>query len=132
MELLWKDNAIQTIQFAKKQNDTWRFCRRKQLQNNFWRGSYQHDTINTYARNVEVFNSDYIKDNLKWEFDDNINAISFEVGESIEIREKIDKNLAEIAAIQGTEDVIGKRQNMKKWFTNTTNLKPFIPMKQNG
>lgn len=72
-------------------------------------GSYQHDTVNTYTRNVEVFNSDYIKDNLKWEFDDNINAISFEVGESIDIREKIDKNLAEIAAIQGTEGVIGKK-----------------------
>ncbi|WP_293942797.1 MULTISPECIES: AAA family ATPase [unclassified Sphingobacterium] len=72
-------------------------------------GNYQQDTINTYGRNVEVFNSDYVKENLKWEFDDDINAISFEVGESIDIREKIDNNLAEIAAIQGTEDVIGKK-----------------------
>lgn len=72
-------------------------------------GSYQHDTINTYTRNVEVFNSDYIRDNLKWEFDDNINAISFEVGESIDIREKIESNLTEIADIEGTENTIGKK-----------------------
>lgn len=77
-------------------------------------GSYQHDTINTYTRNVEVFNSDYIKDNLKWEFDDNINAISFEVGESIDIREKIENNLTEIAAIEGTENTIGKKAEFQE------------------
>jgi wobble nucleotide-excising tRNase len=77
-------------------------------------GTYQHDTINIYARNVEVFNSDYIKENLKWEFDDNINAISFEVGESIEIREKINNNLAEIESIEGTEDKIGKKAQFEE------------------
>lgn len=77
-------------------------------------GTYQHDTINTYTRNVEVFNSDYIKDNLKWEFDDNINAISFEVGESIDIREKIENNLTEIAAIEGTENTIGKKAEFQE------------------
>jgi wobble nucleotide-excising tRNase len=77
-------------------------------------GSYQQDTIDTYPRNVEVFNSDYIKENLKWEFDNDISAISFEVGESIEIREKINNNLAEIDAIQGTDVKEGTKSGFKE------------------
>jgi wobble nucleotide-excising tRNase len=72
-------------------------------------GNFQQDTLDTYSRNIEVFNSDYIRENLKWEFDDDINAISFEVGESIEIREKIKSNLAEIDSIKGSENTVGKR-----------------------
>lgn len=88
-------------------------------------GSFQHDTVNTYTRNVEVFNCDYIKENLKWEFDDNINAISFEVGESIEIRNKININLAEIDTIEGTSDKIGKKaefEELVKEYANFENL----------
>ncbi|MFW0715090.1 AAA family ATPase [Pedobacter sp. N23S346] len=85
-------------------------------------GSYQHDTISTYIRNVEVFNSDYIKENLKWEFDDHINAISFEVGESIEIRDKINNNLAEIDVIEGTAEKVGKKADFEELVEEYTNF----------
>ncbi len=85
-------------------------------------GNYQHDTIHTYTRNIEVFNSDYIKENLKWEFDDNINAISFEVGESIEIRDKISKNLKEIDEIEGTVGKSGKKAEFQKLVDQYANF----------
>lgn len=85
-------------------------------------GNFQQDTLDTYSGNIEVFNSDYIRDNLKWEFDDNINAISFEVGESIEIHEKIDGNLAEIDAIKGTADKIGKKAEFEERIEEYNNF----------
>ncbi|CAN5752146.1 AAA family ATPase [soil metagenome] len=77
-------------------------------------GVFEQDTLDTYLRKVEVFNSDYIRENLKWEFDDDINAISFEVGESIEIHEKINNNLAEIDTIKGIENKIGKKAGFEQ------------------
>jgi wobble nucleotide-excising tRNase len=60
--------------------------------------------------NVEVFNSEYIRENLKWDTDENVNGISFDVGENVAIREEIEENLKRIENVNGNETVRGKKE----------------------
>lgn len=60
---------------------------------------------------VEVFNSEYIRENLKWDTDENVNGISFDVGENVAIREQIEKNLNSIEKVNGNETVRGKKES---------------------
>ncbi|MEZ4969422.1 MAG: AAA family ATPase [Flavobacteriaceae bacterium] len=72
--------------------------------------SYSKSNIETFPYNLMVFNSDYIKENLKWELDDNINAIFFEVGEKAKISEKIEALENEILKINGNNEVKGEKE----------------------
>jgi len=47
--------------------------------------------LNKFPYEVQVFNTDYIKENLKWEMNDKINAILFDIGGNVKLREKIDR-----------------------------------------
>lgn len=72
--------------------------------------SFNKTNLEAFPFKLLVFNSDYIKDNLKWELDDNINAIFFEVGEKAKISEKIDALEGEILKINGSNEVKGERE----------------------
>lgn len=65
--------------------------------------------LNTCTLNVEVFNSEYIRENLKWDTNENVNGISFDVGENVAIREQIEDNLKRIEKVNGNDVVRGKK-----------------------
>ncbi len=85
--------------------------------------------LTTFGYGVQVFNSEYIKQNLKWDTNESLDAISFDVGQNVGIREEIEKNEDRINSIEGTETRIGKKSthqpaidefnNFENWkFTN--------------
>lgn len=63
------------------------------------------NNINSSEILLAIFNSEYIKENLKWESNDKIDGITFDVGESVGIREQIEKNQQLIDKVKGTEDL---------------------------
>ncbi|NNT71671.1 AAA family ATPase [Flavobacterium sp. IMCC34852] len=79
--------------------------------------SFNKSNLETFPFKLLVFNSDYIKENLKWELDNNINAIFFEVGEKAKISEKINVLEREILKINGSDEVKGEREK----FNNDIN-----------
>lgn len=62
------------------------------------------NTIATCELPILVFNSEYIRTNLKWETNDSIAGITFDVGESVGVREQIQRNLEQIDKVQGTTE----------------------------
>ena len=73
-------------------------------------GSFTKSNIQDFPFNVLVFNSDYVKDNLKWGIDDEINAIFFQVGEDAKNAEKIENLENLILTINGDDSVKGKKE----------------------
>ncbi|MBP1593228.1 MAG: hypothetical protein H6Q12_246 [Bacteroidetes bacterium] len=71
---------------------------------------YTQDNISTIPLDVKVFNSDYIKENLHWETDNEINGISFAVGEVAHISIDIAKNERRILSIDGDGTTKGVRE----------------------
>jgi wobble nucleotide-excising tRNase len=65
--------------------------------------------LKTFGFGVQVFNSEFIKQNLKWDMKESLNAISFDVGKNVEIRDEIEKNEERINSIEGTETIIGRK-----------------------
>ena len=53
-------------------------------------GNFDKTNISLFPYNVLVFNTDYVKENLRWDFDENINAILFEVGDNAKHTERIE------------------------------------------
>jgi wobble nucleotide-excising tRNase len=91
----------------------------RQLHSDFPNASFriQYDTgyvdasnMDSFPYQVEVFNSDYIKDNLRWGSDENIHAIAFEVGDNAKISQQIDTLKALINKINGTNEVKGEKE----------------------
>jgi Uncharacterized protein conserved in bacteria len=77
-------------------------------------GSLDTNTLNSFPFQVEVFNSDYIKDNLRWGFDEKISAISFEVGDTAKYSKRIDELNILIEQINGSEQIKGKKEPFLK------------------
>lgn len=73
-------------------------------------GSFDKTNLIDFPYDILVFNSDYIKTNLRLEFDYDTDIISFEVGENAIYQKKIDELQILIDGINGTEDTIGKRK----------------------
>lgn len=46
--------------------------------------------ISTFPFNVYVFNSDYVRENFKWDTSSPLNGIAFDVGTNAELRKKVD------------------------------------------
>lgn len=65
--------------------------------------------LTTFNYRVQVFNSEFIKQNLKWDTQESLDSISFDVGKNVEIRDEIEKNVNRINSIEGTETIIGKK-----------------------
>src|SRR5699024_7400092 len=57
------------------------------------------DDINLTSLECQVFNSEYIKENLKWDTDEELNGSAFDVGENVKIREQITDNNNKIELI---------------------------------
>lgn len=73
------------------------------------KGEFDSVSLDDFPYDIEVFNSEYIRENLRWEFDENINAISFEVGESVKVKEQIKECEERIKSINGDELLIGEK-----------------------
>jgi wobble nucleotide-excising tRNase len=73
-------------------------------------GNVDNNSMDTFPYQVEVFNSDYIKENLKWGNDENINAIAFEVGDNAKISQQIDDLKILIDKINGTDEIKGEKE----------------------
>ena len=76
-------------------------------------GNYDKTNLTQFPYKVLVFNSDYIKDNLKWDFDEEINAIYFEVGENAKHTKRIEDIGTLIVEIVGSDKVVGKRKKFQ-------------------
>lgn len=73
-------------------------------------GSFSKSNLADFPFNMLVFNTDYVKENLKWELDDEINAIFFQVGEDAKNAKKIEDLQKLITEINGNEIVKGKKE----------------------
>jgi len=72
--------------------------------------SFDNSNLSTFPYEVFVFNAEYAKENLRWEFDENINAIFFEVGDNAKISSEIEKIESIIISIEGNSNVKGKKE----------------------
>ena len=79
-----------------------------------------NNNLESFNYPVEVFNSDYIKENLRWDFDKDISAIHFEVGDNAKASAQIEVLQNKIDLINGTETVKGKK------FKHNTAISDFI------
>lgn len=59
--------------------------------------------------NIQIFNSEYIKSNLKWDTNESLESIVFDVGVNVKIRDELKSNLDKIDFINGSTEVIGKK-----------------------
>lgn len=66
--------------------------------------------ISTNELDVIVFNSDYIRENLKWGTNSEIDGITFDVGENVTIREKIENYNSQIDKVNGTETLKSRKE----------------------
>ena len=75
---------------------------------------YTQDSLDQINENIYVFNAEYIQENLKWEQGDNLDAIAFDVGENVEIRNEINQNTEIIDNINGTDVLIGRNSKYQE------------------
>lgn len=73
--------------------------------------AFESNNLDKFSLPVEVFNSDYIKDNLRWGFDEKISAISFEVGDVAKFSKRIEELNTLIGEINGNEKFKGKKDS---------------------
>lgn len=66
--------------------------------------------ISTNELDVIVFNSDYVRENLKWDTDSEIDGITFDVGENVTIRSKIENFKNKINKVNGTEIIKSRKE----------------------
>lgn len=75
---------------------------------------YTQDNFEQINEKIYVFNAEYIQENLKWEQNEELDAIAFDVGENIEIRDCINKNIIIIDKINGIEEQIGRKTKYRQ------------------
>jgi len=86
---------------------------------------FNETTLNLITTDICVFNAEYIQKNLKWDNNEALDAIAFDIGENIEIRNKIEKNIQRIESINGSNTQRGRKdkyrllQNNFNAFENT-------------
>ena len=68
------------------------------------------DNLEKFEYGVQVFNSEFIKQNLKWDTRENLDAISFDVGKNVETRQELEDNQNRIDLIKGTDKIKGKKE----------------------
>lgn len=76
--------------------------------------TYTKANIKDFPHNVLVFNSDYIKDNLRLDYDGDIEAIFFEIGDVAKISNEIEILNKLILEIDGSETIVGKKAKYQK------------------
>lgn len=83
---------------------------------------YNQDNILDFPYSIEVFNSEYVRDNLDWEYSEEMRAIEFEVGENVRIKKEIDEKRKRIDEIKGTDTVKGEKEQYKSAISALNNL----------
>ena len=78
------------------------------------KGNFDNNNLASFPYKVLVFNSLYVKENLRWDFDENINAIFFEVGDNAKYTDKILELEKLINEINGTEGIVGKKDKFQE------------------
>lgn len=73
-------------------------------------GQTDNNNMSAFPYKVLVFNSEYCRENLRWEFDEHINAIFFEVGDNAKITAQIETISTQIDAINGTDSIKGTKE----------------------
>ena len=71
---------------------------------------FTENNIDEFYNDVKVFNSEYIRRNLKWDTNESLDSIAFDVGENVDIRANIEANNKKIDKIEGTETIKGRRE----------------------
>ncbi|ASO04799.1 AAA family ATPase [Arenibacter algicola] len=72
--------------------------------------TFSTSNLNDFPNKVLVFNSDYVRENLRWELDDEINAIYFDVGDKAKRATRIEELEKLIIDIEGDEKIKGKKE----------------------
>ncbi len=85
-------------------------------------GVFDNATLPSFPYEVLVFNAEYVKDNLRWEFDEHIQAIYFEVGNNAKIAAEIERIEKLIDAINGTTTVKGKKERYQNAIDEFNNF----------
>lgn len=75
---------------------------------------FSKENIDLFPYNILVFNSDYVKENLRLDNKGDVNAIFFEVGESAKISTQIEALEKLILDIEGSDTIIGKKKKYEK------------------
>mgnify|MGYP000376097392 CR=1 FL=1 len=78
--------------------------------------------LKDFEIDVQVFNAEFIKENLKWDTNESFDAISFDVGENVSIRNQIDLNIELINKINGTDKLIGKKNKFNEIISDFNSL----------
>jgi wobble nucleotide-excising tRNase len=73
-------------------------------------GTIDQASLASFPYKVAVFNAEYAKENLRWEYDEHINAIFFEVGDNAKITSQIEKLSLLIEEINGSSTIKGKKE----------------------
>lgn len=73
-------------------------------------GSVDQSDLGAFPYKVAVYNSEYAKENLRLEFDENINAIYFEIGENAKIATQVQKYQDLILGINGSDTLVGQKK----------------------
>ena len=71
------------------------------------RKEYSQDNLADIDLNIEVFNSDYIRNNLKWDSEESVDAILFDLGENVSLRDEINRLAHNLERINGSEKITG-------------------------
>lgn len=66
--------------------------------------------LKEFPYRVLVFNSDYVRENLRWELDDEINAIYFDVGDKAKRATRIEELESFVVAIEGDDKLKGEKK----------------------
>lgn len=80
------------------------------------------ENLKNFEIDVQVFNAEFIKENLKWDTNESLDAISFDVGENVSIRNQIDLNIELINKIDGTDTLIGKKNKFNEIISDFNTL----------
>jgi len=85
-------------------------------------GTFNNSNLSDFPYDVLVFNAEYVKENLRWEYDEHIQAIYFEVGHNAKIADRIERLSKVIDSINGTETIKGKRERYKNTIEEFENF----------
>ncbi len=76
-------------------------------------GVIDQSSLGSFPYKVAVYNAEYAKENLHWEYDEHINAIFFEVGDNAKITAQIEKLSLLVEGINGSSTVKGKKEKFQ-------------------
>lgn len=88
--------------------------------------SFDTNSFSNFPFIIEIFNSDYIRDNLRWGFDEKISAISFEVGDVAKFSKRIDELSNLIKEINGDETIKGKKEPLIEAVRNFNAFEDYL------